>query len=160
MKLSRLFLLALFTIAGLFQTEISAKGKIVPEMYIFGFSASFKDSVVYFTEINKIDSAWIDSKTGFLLGRDNYAYQLKNYLTQDKNNPNRTCIVIFDKNKGFILTNIPYIRTIRNKFTDFLCFASPSGAIHKFSVFTPPAPDKAACKLPLIEQLLLRNATT
>ena len=62
-------------------------------------------------------------------------------------------LVIFDKNNGFILTNIPYIRIIRNKFTDFLCFTSPSGAIHNFSVFTPPAPDKAACKLPLIEQL-------
>lgn len=120
MKLSRLFLLALFTIAGLFQTDISAKGKIVPEMYIFGFSASFKDSVVYFTDINKIDSAWIDSKTGFLLGRDNYAYQLKNYLTQDKNNPNRTCIVIFDTKKKKIEKKYSKLRAIynnRNKST-------------------------------------------
>lgn len=96
----------------IFNTNVLAKGKIVPEMYIFGFSASFKDSIIYFTDIQKIDSAWIDSKTKFLLGRDNYAYQLKNYLTKNINNPYRTCVVIFDRKKKEIEKKYAKLRAI------------------------------------------------
>ena len=59
---------------------VSAKVVCVPKLYAFGFSASFNDSIVYFTDIQEIDSAWINEKTKFLISRDNYSYQLKNYF--------------------------------------------------------------------------------
>ena len=32
-------------------------------IYVYGFAASFNDSTVYFTDIQQVDSAYIDSKT-------------------------------------------------------------------------------------------------
>lgn len=81
-------------------TNVSAKGKMVPRVYMYGFSASFNDSIVYFTDIVEVDSAWMDSKTNFLLGRDNYALQLKNHLTDNMGQANRTCIVMFNKKRS------------------------------------------------------------
>ena len=66
-------------IAALFATTvISAKRTAVDKVYMFGFAASFNDSTVYFTNVQTVDSAWMDTKTKFLLGRDNYSYQLRN----------------------------------------------------------------------------------
>ncbi len=79
--------------------DVSAKRKMIPEAYIFGFSASFTDSVVYFTNVQAIDSTWIDSKTKFLLGRENYSYQLKDYFTHKQGQPARTCIVFYERKK-------------------------------------------------------------
>ena len=75
--------------------QATAKGKVSPR-YLFGFSASFADSTVYFPDIQKIDSTWVESKTDFLLGRDEYALQLKGYFNSNKM-PNRTCVVLFGK---------------------------------------------------------------
>jgi len=74
--------------------DASAKGERVPKIYAFGFAASFNDSTVYITDIQEIDSAWVDSKSKFLLERDSYSSQLKNYL-QGINQPNRTCIISY-----------------------------------------------------------------
>lgn len=67
-------------------------------LYAYGFSASFSDSTVYFTEIQQIDSAWINVKTKFLYSRDSYSYQLKYYLEQ-KGVENPTCIISFAKSR-------------------------------------------------------------
>ena len=48
-------------------------------VYAFGIAASFTDTVVYFTDIQILDSAKV-SKEGFLTHRDLYSYQLKNYV--------------------------------------------------------------------------------
>lgn len=81
-------------------TDVQGKGKMVPKIYMFGFAASFADSVVYITDVQTVDNAWIDTKTGFLLGRDSYSLQLKNYMANTMSEPNRTCIVMFDKKKS------------------------------------------------------------
>lgn len=70
----------------------------VPHVYMFGFSASFTDSLVYLTDIQDIPNAWLDKKTKFLKERDNYSYQLKNYLTE-QDHPNRVCVTFFATNK-------------------------------------------------------------
>ncbi|MGN1229362.1 MAG: hypothetical protein ACI4T5_06880 [Prevotella sp.] len=85
---------ALILCSGL-ALQVNAKNKVAPR-YLFGFSASFADSTVYFTDIQKVDSTWIDSKTKFLLGREEYASQLKGYFNSIKM-PNRTCVVLFGK---------------------------------------------------------------
>ncbi len=82
-------LVALFGI-----TDVTAKRKMVPTVYMFGFSASFKDSIVHFTNVQAVDSAWMDTKKNFLLGRDNYSYQLRDYFAYTCKMPNRTCLVI------------------------------------------------------------------
>ena len=96
MKLTKYILLALFA----FGMSIHADAKKIQakHLYIFGFSASFQDSLVFFTDIQDVPGAWMDSKTKFLLGRDSYSYQLKSYFDNAGLN-DRVCMVVFDTNK-------------------------------------------------------------
>lgn len=66
--------------------------------YMYGFAASFNDSTVYFTNVQKVDSAWFDCKTNFLYSRDNYSYQLRDFLAS-QGAVNRTCVVVFAKDE-------------------------------------------------------------
>jgi len=68
------------------------------DVYAFGLSASFTDTVVYYTEIQLLDSIQLD-KSDFLPHRDLYSYQLKNYLEYQKGQKNRTCMIYFSENK-------------------------------------------------------------
>lgn len=87
-----------FIIMSGWMMPASGKLKCVPKIYAFGFSASFNDSIVYFTDIQEIDSAWINDKNKFLVSRDNYSYQLKNYFI-NIGLPHRTCIISYALNK-------------------------------------------------------------
>ena len=58
-------------------------------VYAFGIAASFTDTVVYFTDIQILDSAKV-SKEGFLTHRDLYSYQLQQ---------NSTCMIYFSENR-------------------------------------------------------------
>ena len=90
-----LFAVALvFTLCSAFSLK---KGEHKP-VYAFGVSASFTDTVVYYTEIQVLDSVALD-KNGFLPHREIYSYQLKNYLEIDKGRPNRTCMIYFSENQ-------------------------------------------------------------
>lgn len=63
-------------------------------IYAFGFAASFADSTVYITDLQPVDSVYIEKRTGFLENRDQYSTQLRDYLAgQDK--PHRTCAFFF-----------------------------------------------------------------
>ena len=97
MKLLKYMLLALLMTAQ--HTAAEARSIQVPHVYLFGFSASFKDSVIYITDIQDARQAWIDSKTKFLLGRDNYSYQLKDYLSATLGQPDRICMVFYATTK-------------------------------------------------------------
>ena len=79
--------------------ETSAKKVKTKSMFMFGFSASFKDSTVYITDIQNVEGAWYDTKTKFLLGRDSYSYQLKQHMTDQMSQPNRVCMVFYATNK-------------------------------------------------------------
>ena len=74
------------------------KGKGEKAVYAFGVAASFNDTVVYFTDIQVLDSVKLD-KGGFLPKRDLYTYQLKNYLEFDLKCPDYTCMIYFSENK-------------------------------------------------------------
>ena len=76
----------------------SPKDKNKYGVYIAGVSASFSDSLVYFTDIQFVDSALLGSN-GLLVGRAQYSIQLKEYLEQKENGKNRTCFVYYDKKK-------------------------------------------------------------
>lgn len=73
-------------------------------IYMFGFASSFNDSIVYITEIQQIDSAWIDSRTKFLYGRNSFSEQLSDHLTAS-GSPNMTCMVKFAKTRKDIEKN-------------------------------------------------------
>lgn len=89
----------LFAIALFVSCYAMAEKTIVTSGYGFGISASFKDSLVYFTEIQPIDSLYMSTKTKFILGRDYYSLQLKNYVETINNDAHRTCVFIYDTNK-------------------------------------------------------------
>lgn len=106
-------------------TQISAKDKEAPKVYMFGFAASFNDSTIYLTDIQEVNGAYMAEKTKFLVNRDEYSYQFRNYL-QGEGKLYPTCITSYaysnkdilkkyekikkryiDKNKGrYIVVNI------------------------------------------------------
>ena len=85
----------LFAIALVFTmcSAFSLKKDHSKPVYAFGISASFTDTVVYFTDIQILDSAKV-SKEGFLSHR-----QLKNYLEDNQLQQNSTCMIYFSENK-------------------------------------------------------------
>ena len=94
---------AVFAIALLILQALPAMGKVrCTPVYIFGVSASFNDSIVYFTDIQIIDSAWIDDKGDVLVSRSDYSTQLRDYLN-GRGESNRTCLVSFSLDeKGIV----------------------------------------------------------
>lgn len=80
-------------------SAFSLKGKS-GGMYIVGVSASFSDSLVYFTDIQFVDSISLNKKTKLLPLRSQYSEQLDNYLEQVKGMSNRTSFIYFDKKKS------------------------------------------------------------
>lgn len=95
MRVIKYITLALLLTASL---TAGAKNVKVPHVYMFGFAASFQDSVIYMTDIQDVQGAWMDTKSKFLLGRDNYSYQLKNHL-ETQGLLQRVCVVFFAKNR-------------------------------------------------------------
>ena len=80
---------------------VSGKVRCTP-IYLFGTSASFNDSIVYFTDIQILDSAWIDEKTEFLINRNEYSNQLREHFNAT-GHPNRTCLISFATSEKEIL---------------------------------------------------------
>ncbi len=97
MKKALYIIIAVLSMAS--TVSIMAKGgeELAQKMYVFGVSTSFNDSTVFFTEIMELEGAWVESKTGFIVSRDNYSYQLRDHLAS-KGYPKRTCIFISGKN--------------------------------------------------------------
>ena len=89
----------LFAIALVFTmcSAFSLKKDHSKPVYAFGISASFTDTVVYFTEIQILDSVSL-SKEGFLAHRELYSYQLKNYL--EDNLLQQNSMIYFSENKS------------------------------------------------------------
>ena len=86
-------------VIAIFGTTASAKKMPVPKMYMFGLAAAFTDTIVHFTTIQEVDSTWIDTKNKFLQNREDYSYQLREYMSNKLNMPHRTCMVFFNQNQ-------------------------------------------------------------
>lgn len=69
-------------------------------LYIVGVSASFSDSLVYFTDIQYLDSIVLDKKSQLLPQRNQYSEQLDEYLEQVKGIEKRTCFIYFNVKKA------------------------------------------------------------
>lgn len=114
-------MLSVVTALTVVSGNIQARDIQAKSTYAFGFAASFTDSVVHFTEIQQIDSAWFDSKSKFILSRDNYSYQLRDYLSTQLNLPHRTCIFIYGDDrkkleKKYLKMKRQYATSAKNSF--------------------------------------------
>ena len=95
MKLIKVFasLMLVFVLCSAFTQEKKGKG-----VYIAGVSASFTDSLIYFTDIQFVDSVVLD-KDKMLPMRGQYSDQLDAYLEQKLGLENRTCFIYFNEKK-------------------------------------------------------------
>lgn len=94
MKILKYILFSLLLVVAI-PSDMQAKRKKTPQMYMCGFSASFKDSIIYMTDVQEVQNVWYDTKTKFLVERQQYSYQLRDFLTHNKQLPNRVCAVLF-----------------------------------------------------------------
>ena len=100
MKLIKYLFITVFILTAVTPATAKSKKKNIPQrVYVFGFAASFNDTIVHFTEIQPLDSVWLSNKNTFMRSRDLYSNQLRNYLTQQKM-PYRTCVIFFDRKIG------------------------------------------------------------
>jgi hypothetical protein len=120
MKIFKYILLALL-LAGALPQEMEAKRIKVPKMFMFGFSASFQDSIIYMTDVQEVEGAGYETKSKFLLGRQHYSYQLKDFLANTRQQPNRVCVVMFaltrkEAEKKFIKLRKEYTVKAKGKY--------------------------------------------
>ena len=85
--------------AVLLPASVSAKGDNVKERnvkaYIFGFAASFNDSTVYISDIQEVATAYVTQKHKHLVDRNEYSYQLRNYLTNQQSGAHPTVVTFY-----------------------------------------------------------------
>lgn len=94
-------------------TMASAKGNVKKTVYMFGMSASFNDSTIYFTPIQQVEGYITNDRYHFLVSREEYSYQLRNYF-DNRGQTHRTCITFYSTNKK--KADKQYER-IKNKYT-------------------------------------------
>ena len=73
----------LFLLACLVGQSAEAKVKQKP-VYLFGFATSFVDSLAYVTDVQYMDSSYVETKTKFLVGRNIYSIQLQQFLMKNE----------------------------------------------------------------------------
>lgn len=99
----------LFALACLLCQNSAAKVKQQP-VYLFGFAASFVDSLAYITDVQYIDSAYVDTKTKFLIGRNLYSVQLQDFLAKNEGCKHPVTSIFFGKKKEKIEKKMLAIR--------------------------------------------------
>jgi hypothetical protein len=77
----------------------NAKGYRPAKIYMFGFASSFNDSIVYLTDIQTVNAYLVNNRTKFLANREDYSYQLRNYLQSNGLEAYPTCITMFAENE-------------------------------------------------------------
>ncbi len=112
--LSVLLICSAFSFPGKRKNDKESKS-----VYAFGVATSFNDTLLYVTEIQKLDSVVL-SGNGFLPKRDLYSYQLKNYMEYDLGKSDYTCMIYFSDKRKKVEKEIVKIKgkyTKQNKFT-------------------------------------------
>ena len=75
-----------------------AEKKVEKDVYVWGVSISFSDSIVYFTEIQHVEGAVLENK--FLPNRHMYSYELKDYMSFEEGRPGRTSFIFFSEKRS------------------------------------------------------------
>ena len=111
---SNIFCLIITTLLVFCATTIQAKPKAT-KVYMFGISYCLTDSTAYMTDIQTLDTAYIDTKTGFLYDRSIYSQQLQIWVEYAKSKPNPTCAVFFHEKKSKLEKKYVKLRDKHNK---------------------------------------------
>lgn len=109
MRYTRIFCVLLAVSFALSMLAKEPKNKNKYGVYMAGVSASFQDSLVYFTDIQFVDSAAVTSK-GFLVERAQYSEQLHDFFGTTQADNNRTCFVLFNTKKKNIEKEVHKLR--------------------------------------------------
>ena len=80
------------------QLAYAAKGKGVKTTYVFGVATSFNDSTAYVTAIQQLDSVTTVGKTGILANKQEYSYQLREFMG-GKGIQYATCVTVNAKSR-------------------------------------------------------------
>lgn len=89
------FVLIAVMLFGLTTTITAKDAYKAVKVYMFGFSASFNDSTVNFTDIQAVDAYVENNHTHFLVNRDEYSYQLRYYMESIQPDSYPTCLVVY-----------------------------------------------------------------
>ena len=116
MKRSAFYILFFF--ACLLCQNAEAKVKQKP-VYIFGFAASFTDSVSYITDVQYLDSAYVDTKSKFLIGRNMYSVQLQQYLQENMDCKNPITSIFFAEKEEKLQKKLLSVRRRYEKYKDY-----------------------------------------
>lgn len=111
---NKLLCLAITALMLICATDIYSKPKQT-KIYIFGVSINFTDSTTYITDIQALEPAYIETRTGFLYDRSIYSQQLQIWVEYAKNQPNTTCTVFFSENKSQLEKKYIKVRNNYNK---------------------------------------------
>ena len=98
--ISALFLIVPNILFAKDKPEKDKEKKKTTTIYMFGVGAAFGDSVVYITDVNRVDSVVYEKKTGYLKDRADYSMQLKEYLEKKLGLERRTCAVFYSDSKA------------------------------------------------------------
>lgn len=109
MRYTKIFCLLFAAVFAVSASGKRAKDKNHYGVYLAGVSASFSDSLVYFTDVQFLDSACVDSK-GLLVGRSSYSFQLKDFLERVEGGQNRTCFMFFSRKKKSVQKEIAKLK--------------------------------------------------
>ncbi|MBO4841401.1 MAG: hypothetical protein J5524_09940 [Bacteroidaceae bacterium] len=135
----------LFFFACLLCQNAEAKVKQKP-IYIFGFAASFTDSIGYVTDVQYLDSAYVDTKNKFLIGRNMYSVQLQQYLQENMDCKNPITSIFFGEKKEKLQKKQLSVRRRYEKYKDYTvktagCVFAPVPYIEQ-EPMDFPAPEK------------------
>ena len=78
--------------------EKTIKAEEPKRVYMYGISVNFNDSVVYLTDVQRLDSVIIDDE-GAIQNYAGYSMQLKVYLEGTLGKVNQTCAVVYSEKK-------------------------------------------------------------
>lgn len=92
-------------------------------VYVFGYAQSNSDSLIYVTDIQRIDTAFLVKKGGFLLGRQVFSEQLRSFLDHSYGSKNAICNIFFSTKRSTLVKTYDRVTLRVNNNDDFrLCF--------------------------------------
>ena len=107
MRHKRLFIAALiiilnfqFSIINTISAQDDQTSKVlrtIPQAYAFSVGMSPADSTVYMSDVLILQRAQVVKSNGFLVGRQDYSSQFRNFLAQ-LDMPDRTCATMYSEN--------------------------------------------------------------
>lgn len=116
MKLYKLLLLIAIFVTNSIVVEAKNDNAKLDTAYIFGFAIPLDGGTIYITDIQKLKVYHENNHSRFLIDRDDYAYQLRDYLTATTKEELPTCVILFAyEEKDAIKKYLKLIKNYTNK---------------------------------------------